>query len=93
MSKENIIDYKEEAALAVAEEKKAKTQPEEGVYIHKFEKPFTYNDNTVTELTFDWDALTGGDYDAIEEELVRKGIWPIWQYGPAPRGTQMGFAL
>ncbi len=74
MSKENIIDYKEEAALAVAEEKKAKTQPEEGVYIHKFEKPFTYNDNTVTELTFDWDALTGGDYDAIEEELVRKGI-------------------
>ena len=33
MSKENIIDHKEEAALAVAEEEKAKTQPEEGVYI------------------------------------------------------------
>ena len=29
MSKENIIDHKEEAALAVAEEEKAKAQPEE----------------------------------------------------------------
>ena len=74
MSKENIVDHKEEAALAVAEEEKAKAQPEEGVYIHKFKEPFTHNNNTVTELAFDWDILTGGDYDAIEAELVREGI-------------------
>ncbi len=74
MSKVLTKDYKEDASLAVAEEEKAKTQPEEGVYIHKFEKPFTYNNNTVTELVFDWDILTGGDYDGIEAELVREGI-------------------
>ena len=74
MSKVLTKDYKEDASLAVAEEEKAKTQPEEGVYIHKFEKPFTYNNNSVPELVFDWDILTGGDYDGIEAELVREGI-------------------
>lgn len=69
-----IKDYEEEAALAVAEEEKAKAQPDEGVYIHKFKKPFTYNNQTVEELTFDWDTLTGNDYDAIEATLARNGV-------------------
>lgn len=74
MAKETIKDFEEEAALAVAEEEKAKAQPDEGVYVHKFKKPFTYNNQTVEELTFDWESLTGADYDTIEAALARDGV-------------------
>lgn len=74
MAKEAIKDFEEEAALAVAEEEKAKSQPDEDVYIHKFKKPFTHVNRTVEELTFDWESLTGKDYDEIEAALARNGV-------------------
>ncbi len=74
MAREAIKDFEDEAALAVAEEEKAKAQPDEGVYVHKFKKPFTHANHTVEELSFDWESLTGKDYDEIESELARKGI-------------------
>lgn len=55
MAREAIKDFEDEAALAVAEEEKAKAQPDEGVYVHKFKKPFTHANHTVEELSFDWE--------------------------------------
>ena len=38
-------------------------------YTLKFKKPFEYDGQSYTELTFNWDALTGEDSLAIEAEL------------------------
>lgn len=42
-------------------------------YTLVFRKPFEYNGKTFTELTFDWDGLTGRDALAIENEMQRLG--------------------
>lgn len=73
MSKENRTEFQEEAEQAAELEAQAKAQPDAGAYIHKLKKPFTRGGRTVEELTFDWDSLTGRDYDAIEGEIVRAG--------------------
>ena len=39
----------------------------------ELKKPVTYNGNEYTELSFDFDALTGKDGLAIEDELNRLG--------------------
>lgn len=53
----------------------AKTEAEKasGVYVHKFAKPYDYEDRHYEELTFDFDALTGEDSLAIESELQALG--------------------
>lgn len=43
-------------------------------YKHVFKKPFTYMGSTYTQLTFDFDAMTGKDSLAIEHELSAKGV-------------------
>ena len=42
-------------------------------YIHKFEKPFTYEDKSYKELIFDWSKLSGNDYLSIEAEMAAMG--------------------
>jgi len=42
-------------------------------YTHHFLRPFAYEGKTYTELTFDWDKLTGKDSLAIEAELSNLG--------------------
>ncbi|MBR6873022.1 MAG: phage tail assembly protein [Ruminococcus sp.] len=39
----------------------------------ELKKPISYNDKEYTELTFDFDALTGSDSLAIEDELMALG--------------------
>lgn len=73
MNKEDRTDFKEEARQAEELEAQAKAQPDAGTYVHKLKKPFTRGGRTVEALTFDWDSLTGRDYDAIEGEIVRGG--------------------
>ena len=46
---------------------------EEPVYVHTFKKPFTWEGKTVESLAFDWDSLTGADYAAIEDRMIRRG--------------------
>lgn len=65
--KKDLIDANE---FAVAE-KEAKNSGYS--YTHKFRKPFEYQGQTYTELTFDWDKLTGNDGLAIENELQQIG--------------------
>ena len=40
-----------------------------GVYTHKFKRPFEYSGATYTELTFNFERLTGRDMVAIETEM------------------------
>jgi hypothetical protein len=42
-------------------------------YTHVFKKPFEYNGETYTSLTFEWDKLTGRDALAIENEMQAMG--------------------
>ena len=70
MAREAIKDFEDEAALAVAEEEKAKAQPDEGVYVHKFKKPFTHANHTVEELSFDWEM----NKSELQRQLTLHGL-------------------
>lgn len=43
------------------------------IYTHKFKKPFEYQGKKYSELTFEWDSLTGKDGLAIENEMQQIG--------------------
>lgn len=51
-----------ESAQAVA-------QGDTGVYTHVFKKPFEYEGKTYSELTFNFERLTGKDMVSIETEM------------------------
>lgn len=53
-------------------EKKA-AERDVGVYTHTFKRPFVYCDVTYTELTFDFEHLTGRDMVAIDAEMQANG--------------------
>ena len=50
-----------------------KKTEEANVVTIELKRPITYNDKEYTELTFDFDALTGSDSLAIEDELMALG--------------------
>lgn len=47
------------------------------VYVHTFEEPFTYEDQTYTEITFDFGKLKGKDATSLEDELAAEGRYVI----------------
>ncbi len=63
----------EDVRQAEQAEAAAAALKEEPVYVHTFKKPFTWEDKTVESLAFDWDGLTGADYAAIEDRMIRRG--------------------
>lgn len=69
MSNENKLAAEEAARL----EAEAKAGPDITTYTHTFEKPCEYQGHSITELTFDWGALTGEDHQAIESDMLRNG--------------------
>lgn len=62
-----VIDMEE---LKAAQEA-AKTA--KGAYTHTFDEPLMYDGEEITELTFDFDRVTGRDCLAIEAELTAMG--------------------
>ncbi|WP_300751973.1 hypothetical protein [uncultured Oscillibacter sp.] len=72
MSAENKVEAAAEAAAALDADVKA--SPDVMTYTHTFEEPFEFRGHTVTELTFNWGGLTGGDHQAIEDDLRRHGL-------------------
>lgn len=46
-------------------------------YKHVLEKPFTYEDKTYKEFTFDFEKLTGKDMIAIESEMAAVGEYAL----------------
>ena len=66
--KEDFAADTDEFAAAEAQAKTA-----ESVVTIILKKPFTYEDQTFSELTFDFASLTGNDALAIEDELQSLG--------------------
>ena len=64
---ENVVGSE---AAVMAEE----PTEESSVYTHKFSRPFDYEGRTITELSFDFDSLTGRDSLAVEAELRASGL-------------------
>ena len=75
--KENIekkpAESAEQAGNAVNieghESAQAVVQGDTGVYTHVFKKPFEYEGKTYSELTFNFERLTGKDMVSIETEM------------------------
>ena len=44
-------------------------QADAGIYTHTFKKPFEYEGKTYTELTFNFERLSGRDMVSIETEM------------------------
>jgi len=62
------------AAQAEELEAKAKKEPDDGIYTHVFNKPFTHEGKTFNKLHFDFWGLTGTDSIAVHNDLLRRGI-------------------
>lgn len=56
------------------EQAKEKAKDAEVLFKLKFKKPFVYEGNEYTELSFDFDNLTGRDSLDVERELSMRGI-------------------
>lgn len=74
----NITEIGAQSATDAAEAVAHETTPETGaqatggnvgVYTHKFMRPFEYSGTTYTELTFNFERLTGRDMVSIETEM------------------------
>ena len=61
------------AAQAEELEAAAKAQDDSMAYVHALKEPITYMGITYETLTFEWGALTGADYLAVENDLLRRG--------------------
>ena len=46
-------------------------------YVHKFQKPYTYEDKTYKELEFEFEKLKGNDLVAVENEMAAVGEFVI----------------
>ena len=66
-------DIETAAAEAEALELAVRAEPDRGVYVHDFRKPFQYQGAEHTQLRFDFGSLTGADYIAIENDMIRHG--------------------
>lgn len=72
---ENTQEKTEEAKAEVAVVTDSDTP--QGAYVHKFQKPHTYEDKTYTELVFDFEKLIGDDLVAIENEMAAVGEFAL----------------
>lgn len=69
----------QEAAEEKAENKANVTDSDtpQDAYTHKFQKPYTYEGKTYTELVFDFEELIGDDLVAIENEMTAVGEFAL----------------
>jgi len=66
MSENKVITEVKETEVTNA----AMESTNEGVYVHNFKKPFKYEGNTYTSITFRFNELQGKDMIAIENEMT-----------------------
>ena len=69
----------EQAAEETKEAVKVVTDSDtpEGVYVHEFTKPYTFEEKTYTKLVFDFEKLIGDDLVAIENEMAAVGEYAL----------------
>lgn len=58
-------------------DKSKKEMGESRRYVHTFREPFVYEDQTYTEVVFDFGNLKGRDATSIEDELAAEGRYVI----------------
>ena len=73
MTKINNIPVEQEDEFNAAV-KEAENDATDELYVYQLKKPLEYNGKIYTELSFDFESLTGKDSLAVEEELQAKGI-------------------
>lgn len=93
------LDAVEENARLAEEQAEKETQGEaQGVYVHHFKKPFTIKrkqgdevvEQEVTELTFDWESLSGADHNAACAVVTqRTGLMVVVREYTPPYLTEM----
>lgn len=64
------VEQEEEYNKAIEE---AIEDEDKSLYVHTFKRPLEYNGKVYDSLTFDFEALTGRDSLAVEDELQRQG--------------------
>lgn len=67
MSENKTVAEAQENEVVTAQPQETKA---EGVYVHTFKKPFKYEENTYTSISFNFDGLKGKDMIAIENEMT-----------------------
>lgn len=71
MDENKAIAETQATEIATEETKvKAVETESEGVYVHTFRKPFKYESNTYTSISFRFKELKGKDMIAIENEMA-----------------------
>ena len=66
-------DEAKTAEQVVGSDAAALDEQTDGIYTHALSAPVLYDGKTYSELTFDFDSLTGGDSLDVMDELMRKG--------------------
>lgn len=49
------------------------TKDADGVYVHRFKEPFSYQGKVFESMTFDFNKLTGRDHLDVENEMQAQG--------------------
>lgn len=75
---ENVTDSDtKQERKADSTDKSKKQMGSARVYTHTFEEPFTYENQTYTEITFNFGGLKGKDATSLEDELAAEGRYVI----------------
>ena len=71
----NVVS--ESVTTADSTDKNKKSVKSAKLYVHKFEEPFVYEEQTYTEITFDFAKLRGRDATSLEDELAGEGRYVL----------------
>lgn len=63
--------------MADSSDKSKKNTKSTRVYVHEFEEPFSYENQTYKKITFDFGKLRGKDATSLEDELAAEGRYVI----------------
>lgn len=75
-AKKNVTDSVTAKAADSTDRSKKDTKSAR-LYVHEFEEPFTYEDQTYKKITFDFGKLRGKDATSLEDELAAEGRYII----------------
>lgn len=75
-NKELLATSQEEKSVDSADRSR-KQMGNARLYVHTFKEPFIYEDQTYTEIVFDFGKLKGKDATNLEDELAAEGRYVI----------------
>lgn len=75
-AKKDVIGLDTEKTVDSTDRSKKDTKSAR-LYVHEFEEPFSYENQTYTKVTFDFGKLRGKDATSLEDELAAEGRYVI----------------